>query len=96
MLHEVASELDVELNETIHRYRYATSFYDHDLTRLTRGLEALGWSKAYPNVSKSWTNRFQTIPTNSLCDDCYQGHENPHEAVLKDANPNDLATRSAS
>lgn len=30
---EVESELDVELNETVHRYRYATSFYDHDLLK---------------------------------------------------------------
>ena len=31
MLCEVASELDVELNETEHRYRYAATFYDHNL-----------------------------------------------------------------
>lgn len=39
---EVASELDVELNETVHRNRYATSFYYHDLKRSTCGLEASG------------------------------------------------------
>lgn len=58
MLYKVASELYVELNETVHRYRYATSFYDHDLTRLTGGLEMFSRSLDYPDVSKSWTDRF--------------------------------------
>lgn len=71
MLCKVASELDVELNETVHGDGYATSFYDHDLERSTGGLWAWGESKAYPHVSKSWADRFQTIPTNSLRDDCY-------------------------
>lgn len=38
MLRKVVSELDVELNETVHRYSYATSFYDHNLKRSTSGL----------------------------------------------------------
>ena len=71
MFRKVASELNVELNETVHCYRYATSFYDHDLKRSTCRLSAFLGSKAYPDVSKSRANRFEAIPTDSLCDDCY-------------------------
>lgn len=42
---EVESELDVELDETVHGYRYATSFYDHDLERSACELWALGGVK---------------------------------------------------
>ena len=71
MLCKVAFELDVELNDTVHRYRYTNAFYDHDLKLSTCGLEAFGAAKPYPDMSKSWANRFETIPTKSLCDDCY-------------------------
>lgn len=40
MLCEVVSKLDVKLNETVHRYRHASSFYDHDLKRSTGVPEA--------------------------------------------------------
>ena len=71
MFRKVASKLNVELNETVHRNRYATSFYDHDLKRSTSRLSAFLGSKAYPDVSKSRANGFETIPTDSLRDNCY-------------------------
>ena len=71
MFRKVASELNVELNETIHRYRYASSFNDHDLKRSTCRLPAFLGCKAYTDVSKSRANGFETIPTDSLCNDCY-------------------------
>lgn len=61
---EVASKLNVELNETVHRYRYATSFYDHDLKGSTVGLQALGGAKLTQTCAKAGlTDSKQYLPT---------------------------------
>ena len=58
MYRKIVPELNIELDERIHRYRYASSLYDHDLKPLTGCALGFGINIAYPNVGKSRAERF--------------------------------------
>ena len=58
MYRKVVPELNIELDERIHRYRYASSLYDHDLNQSTGCALGFRVDIAYPDVGKSWAERF--------------------------------------
>ena len=58
MYRKVVPELNIELDERIHRYRYASSLYDHDLRPLIGYALGFGVDIAYPDVGKGWAERF--------------------------------------
>lgn len=43
-----------------------------------------------PDMCKRWIQRFQTVYSEMLCDDCRDGHGNTNEAVLEHSNPDDI------
>lgn len=57
--------------------------------QLRVGCSHKGWM-AYPDVRKGRIQRFQAIIANRLCDDGYQGHENPDKTVLEYSQPDNL------
>ncbi|KAL8751882.1 MAG: hypothetical protein Q9199_006122 [Rusavskia elegans] len=48
-------------------------------------------SETYPNMRKCRVERCEAIAPGCFCDYCYNGHEDPHEAVLEHAKSADLA-----
>lgn len=50
----------------------------------------------YPDVCKSWIQRLKTIVPSRLCHNRDHGHGDPHETVLEDSKPNNLAEADTS
>lgn len=93
MLGEIVFQLNVKLDEAVHGYRNTAAFNHHYLQLsviLMMPMLSPRESETYPDMRKCRVERCEAIAPGCFCDDCYNGHEDPHEAVLEHAKVNDL------